>query len=108
MRDAKTIAALGDFARNQTSRFRRLCQTGNNCVTAPLAPLLPIFLILFLPTLSLLATETNCDEAPFFDDGVMIRVPVTAFGKALYFMVDTEFTRSAIDIAYAPELGEPI
>ena len=35
----------------------------------------------------------------------MIRVPATVFGKTLYFMVDTGFTRSAIDIKYASDLG---
>jgi len=102
------IAALGDFARYHTSTFRTLWRTGNNCVTAPLFPLLTILLMLFLPVLQAPAAETNCEEMAFFDDGVMIRVPVTAFGKTLYFMVDTGFTRSAIDVAYASRLGEPL
>jgi len=108
MRDAKSIAALGDFARNHTSIFRTLCRTGNNCVTAPLFPVLAILLIVFFTVLHVPAAETNCEEMAFCDDGVMIRVPVTAFGKTLYFMVDTGFTRSAIDIKYASELGEPL
>ena len=58
--------------------------------------------------LQVAAGETNCDEMPFFDDGVMIRVPATVFGKTLYFMVDTGFTRSAIDIAYASDLGQAL
>jgi hypothetical protein len=36
----------------------------------------------------------------------MIRVPVKAFGKTLYFLLDTGFTVSAIDAKYKPNLGE--
>jgi len=41
-----------------------------------------------------------------YDDGVMVRVPVSAFGRTLYFLLDTGFTISAIDSKYQPYLGE--
>lgn len=45
-------------------------------------------------------------NVPLFDEGVMIQVPVNAFGKTLYFMVDSGFTASAIAAEYKPLLGE--
>ena len=53
------------------------------------------------------ADETH-QQVPLVDDGVMIRVPVNAFGKKLYFLVDTGFTVSAIDTKYRPYLGESV
>ncbi|MDR3459909.1 MAG: aspartyl protease family protein [Verrucomicrobiae bacterium] len=41
-----------------------------------------------------------------YDDGVMVRVPVSAFGRTLYFLLDTGFTLSAIDSKYQPYLGK--
>ena len=55
-----------------------------------------------------LAADETLQQVPFFDDGVMIRVPVNAFGKTLYFLVDSGFTFSAIDAGYKSFLGEPI
>jgi predicted aspartyl protease len=52
------------------------------------------------------ATDDTHQQVPLFDDGVMIRVPVNAFGKTLYFLVDTGFTVSAIDAKYKSYLGE--
>lgn len=51
-------------------------------------------------------TADDLQQVPLFDEGVLIRVPVNAFGKTLYFMVDTGFTFSAIDAVYKPLLGE--
>ncbi|HEU5396827.1 MAG TPA: aspartyl protease family protein, partial [Verrucomicrobiae bacterium] len=44
-------------------------------------------------------------KSPLFDDGVMIRVPVTAFGKTLYFILDSGFTVSALDARHRSSLG---
>ena len=41
-----------------------------------------------------------------YDDGVMVRVPVSAFGRTLYFLLDTGFTLSAIDSKYQTHLGK--
>jgi len=46
--------------------------------------------------------------APLFDDDVMIRVPVEAFGRTLYFLVDTGFTVSALDTQFRTQLGKPV
>jgi predicted aspartyl protease len=51
------------------------------------------------------ATEAPGQSSPLLDDGVMIRVPVGALGKTLYFQVDTGFTVSAMDMEYASSLG---
>lgn len=51
------------------------------------------------------ADETH-QQVPLIDDGVTIRVPVNAFGKTLYFLLDTGFTVSAIDAKYKSYLGE--
>lgn len=55
-----------------------------------------------------LAADGLLQQTPLFDDGAMIRVPVQAFGKTLYFLVDSGFTFSAIDEGYKQFLGEPI
>lgn len=52
------------------------------------------------------AVDETYQQVPLFDDGVTIRVPVNAFGKTLYFMVDTGFTVSAIDAKYKSYLGK--
>jgi hypothetical protein len=69
-------------------------------------------LALVTPLLSVLglgeilhAADAAGQEAPLLDDGVMIRVPVSAFGKTLYCQVDTGFTVSALDAGYRPVLG---
>jgi predicted aspartyl protease len=52
------------------------------------------------------AADATHQQVPLFDDGVMVRVPVNAFGKTIYFLVDTGFTVSAIDAKYKSYLGE--
>lgn len=54
------------------------------------------------------AAEKLQQQVPFFDDGVMVRVPVNAFGKTLYFSLDSGFTVSAIDAGYKQYLGEQV
>jgi len=63
--------------------------------------------MLLTPDITRAADETH-QQVPFFDDGVMIRVPSNAFGKRLYFLVDSGFTFSVIDAGYKQFLGEPI
>lgn len=45
---------------------------------------------------------------PLYDDGLLIRVPVEAFGETLHFMVDTGCTLSLLDQKYADRLAAPI
>ena len=52
------------------------------------------------------AADEIHQQIPLIDDGVTIRVPVNAFGKTLYFLLDTGFTVSAIDAKYKSYLGE--
>jgi hypothetical protein len=69
---------------------------------------LPLMIVL---SATLLTSEIapSADDAwqsvPLFDDDAMIRVPVSAFGRTLYFLLDTGFTVSAIDTKYEPLLG---
>jgi hypothetical protein len=55
---------------------------------------------------TMLGVDDTNQQVPLFDDGVMIRVPVNAFGKTLYFFLDTGFTMSVIDVKYKSYLGE--
>jgi predicted aspartyl protease len=52
------------------------------------------------------AVDETYQQVSLIDDGVMIRVPVNAFGKTLYFLLDTGFTVSVIDAKYKSCLGE--
>jgi PDZ domain/Aspartyl protease len=52
------------------------------------------------------AADETYQQVPLIDDGVTIRVPVNAFGKTLYFLLDTGFSVSAIDAKYKSYLGE--
>jgi len=97
-------AVLGDSARSNNTIFRTLWRICDNHVTDPFLRLLPLFFLL-MTLVHVTAAETNRDEVPFSDDGVMIRVPAKVFGKTLYFSVDTGFSRSAIDSRYASLLG---
>jgi hypothetical protein len=54
------------------------------------------------------AAEEVYKQVPLLDDGVMIRVPVNAFGKTLYFLLDTGFTVSAIHDKYKLNLGQAL
>lgn len=77
-----------------------------NMLRATTLSLIAILLKMILtPGITRAADETY-QQAPLFDDGVMIRVPVNAFGKTLYFLLDTGFTVSAIDAKYKSYLGE--
>jgi hypothetical protein len=77
-----------------------------NMLRATRLSLIAILLTMILtPDITRAADETH-QQVPLFDDGVMIRVPVNAFGKTLYFMLDTGFTVSAIDAQYKSYLGE--
>jgi len=51
---------------------------------------------------------TNEWSVPISDDGAMIRVPVTAFGRSLYFLIDTGLSISTIDKKYENQLGDVI
>lgn len=50
--------------------------------------------------------EEERHQVPLFDEGVLARVPVNAFGQTLYFTVDSGFTVSAIDTKFKSLLGE--
>lgn len=63
--------------------------------------------MILTPDITRARDETH-QQVPLFDDGVMIRVPVNAFGKTLYFLLDTGFTVPAIDAKYKSYLGESI
>jgi len=63
---------------------------------------------LVLPPEVMRAADENFPPVPLVEDGNMIQVPVAAFHKTLYFIVDTGFTISAIDTKYAAYLGDPI
>jgi hypothetical protein len=77
-----------------------------NMLRATTLSLIATLLTMILtPDITRAADETY-QQVPLFDDGVMIRVPVNAFGRTLYFLVDTGFTLSAIDARYKSYLGE--
>jgi hypothetical protein len=61
-----------------------------------------------LPLRSIERTGEAQHQTQLLDDGIMIRVPVSAPGKTLYFIVDTGFPVSAIDTQYKPQLGDPV
>jgi membrane-associated protease RseP (regulator of RpoE activity) len=69
------------------------------------ATFFPLIAMILTSDIARAVDETH-QEVPLLDDGVMIRVPVNAFGQTLYFMVDTGFTVSAIDAKYKSQLGE--
>jgi hypothetical protein len=54
------------------------------------------------------AAEETFPQVPLFNDGVMIRIPVTTLGQTLYFLLDSGFTVSAMDAKYQQLLGDPI
>ena len=60
--------------------------------------------MIFTSGITRAADETR-QQVPLFDDGVMLGL-VNAFGKTLYFLLDTGFTVSAIDANYKSHLGE--
>jgi len=71
----------------------------------------PVIFMLLRAVLLPDATEATSDgsrQVPVFNDGVLIRVPVTGLGRDLYFMVDTGFTISAIDAKYKQQLGDQL
>jgi predicted aspartyl protease len=62
-----------------------------------------------LPTIeTAIASEERQSQVPLYDEGAMVRVPVNAFGRTLYFVVDTGFTISAIDLKYRQFLGREV
>jgi hypothetical protein len=65
------------------------------------------WLLMFLANVPWAVGEDH-PQVPLLEDGDMIQVPVQAFGKTLYFIVDTGFAVSAIDAQYEPYLGEQI
>ena len=70
---------------------------------------LSVAILTLAPALGMIhAADETFQQAPLFDDGVMIRVPVNVFGETLYFLVDTGFTVSAIDARYEQRLGKPV
>lgn len=68
---------------------------------------LALSLWVFIPDI-MCGAGADCVQTPLFEDGNMIQVPVSAFGKTLYFVVDTGFTISAIDTQYRSYLGDPL
>ena len=65
------------------------------------------WLLVFLPNIMRAGGE-DYPQVPLLQEGDMIQVPVQAFGRTLYFIVDTGFAVSAIDAQYEPYLGEQI
>jgi hypothetical protein len=86
--------------------YRNICPN-NRRQTAAFLWLLSFVFVAWSPA-GVRAADENAHSVPLFDDGVMIRVPVSAFGKTLYFLLDSGFTCSALDTRYEPFLGESI
>lgn len=112
MTDVNLSVLIKDSARAQwlkTTVKPALC---DNCVTDRL--LTTIFAV-FLAAMALTQgvvrgadADRSVSTTSLMDDGTLVRVPVKVFGKTLYFMVDTGFTKSAIDRRYENELGEAL
>lgn len=46
-------------------------------------------------------------DVPLFDDGALVRIPVSVFGATRYFIFDTGSEQSCFDARYAARLGQP-
>jgi hypothetical protein len=70
-------------------------------------PFAIIFTMYFTPD-ACFGDDNKGEQVQLFDDGTMIRVPVNIFGVTRYFLVDSGFTVSAIDLKYEHLLGQRV
>jgi PDZ domain len=70
-------------------------------------PLATIFTMYFTPD-ACFGDDNERERVQLIDDGTMIRVPVNIFGVTRYFLVDSGFTVSAIDLKYEHLLGQRV
>lgn len=105
-RSLRTGSAREFPAHRRVDNLRATQPNLTTMLSATTFSLIATLLIMILTPDITHAADENYQQVPLFDDGVMIRVPVNAFGKTLYFLVDTGFTVSAIDTKYKPYLGE--
>lgn len=52
------------------------------------------------------AADNTSQQVKLYDEGVMLRIPVNAFGQTLFFLLDTGCTLSVIDARFQPYLGK--